>query len=229
MELIMASFDSPLGKKQIQGQPMKEFSVSDESGYVPPPPRVRHRDARAPAIDPGTMQDFQERMYNTAPAPQMREMSDVERDIMESKRAQREGKERLSDGAKRRIEILVGMTRLTKEVEVEGQRYVLQTLKSKELREALVATVEFDGSIQLVFETRKQLLARALTVVAGMDISQFLNSDDLQARLDFIEDMDHALLQRLYIEYVSLANEAQDKYSLKTPVEAKEVMDDLKK
>lgn len=225
----MASFDSPLGKKQIQNQPtMKTASVSDESGYADSPTH-RHRDQRAPVIDGRVMQDFQDRMQGATQAPPLREMSDVEREIMAAKRAQREGKERLSDGAKRRIEILIGMTRLTKDVEIAGQHYGLQTLASRELRDALVATVEFDGSIQLVFETRKQLLARSLTIIAGVEISQFLNSTDLEARLDFIEDMDHALLLRLYNEYVALAAEAQEKYALKTPAEVKEVVEDLKK
>lgn len=222
----MPKFESQLGSKQLPNQPMKEFSVSDESGSAPP---GRHRDQRAPVIDGRVMQDFQDRMQGATQAPPLREMSDVEREIMAAKRAQREGKERLSDGAKRRIEILIGMTRLTKDVEIEGQHYGLQTLKSRELRDALVATVEFDGSIQLVFETRKQLLARSLTMIAGVEISQFLNSTDLEARLDFIEDMDHALLLRLYNEYVALAGEAQEKYALKTPVEVKEVLEDLKK
>jgi hypothetical protein len=226
MELMMPKFDSPIGSKSFPNQPMREFSVSDESGQAPP---GRHRDQRAPVIDGRVMQDFQDRMQGATQAPPMREMSDVEREIMAAKKAQREGKERLSDGAKRRIEILIGMTRLTKDVEIDGQHYGLQTLKSRELRDALVATVEFDGSIQLVFETRKQLLARSITMIAGVEISQFLNSPDLESRLDFIEDMDHALLLRLYNEYVSLAAEAQEKYALKTPAEVKEVVEDLKK
>ncbi len=227
----MPKFDSPIGSKQFQGQPMRDISVPDEGDYgqAPMPPRqMRHRhDQSQPVFDEGAMRNFESQLQ--PPPPQMREMSNVEMDIIAAKKAKREGKERLSDGAKRRIEILVGMTRLTKDVEIDGQQYRLQTLKSKELREALVATAEFDGSIQLVFETRKQLLARSLILVAGVEIAQFLNSDELQAKLDFIEEVDHSLLLRLYNEYVLLANEAQEKYALKTVVEVKEVAEDLKK
>ena len=156
-------------------------------------------------------------------------MSNVEKDIFEAKKAQREGKQRLSDGARRRIEMLVGMVRLTRDLEIEGNLYRLQTLKSRELRDALVATAEFDGSIQLIFETRRQLLARSLIIVAGVEIAQFLNSDELQEKLDFIEELDHSLLLRLYNEYTSLAQEAQDKYAIKTEQQVKEVLEDLKK
>ena len=149
--------------------------------------------------------------------------------MMAAKKAQREGKQRLSDGARRRIEILIGMVRLTRDIDIEGNVFKLQTLKSKEMRDALVATSEFDGTIQLVFETRKQLLARSLVMIAGVETAQFLNSEDMQDRLDFIEEMDHSLLLRLYSEYISLSKEAQDKYALKTPEEVKEVLEDLKK
>jgi hypothetical protein len=173
------------------------------------------------------MRDFQSRMQ--PPPPQMREVSNVEQEFLAAKKAKREGKERLSEGAKRRVEMLVGMTRLSRDVEVAGNMYRLQSLSSRELRDALTATAEYDGTIQLVFETRKQLLARSLVVIAGVETSQFLYSEELDVRLDFIELMDHALLLRLYNEYVLLANEAQDKYAIKTQAEVQEVLEDLKK
>lgn len=227
----MPKFDSPIGSKQFQGQPMRDISIPDDSDYdqQPMPQRpMRHtREQGPPVFDEASMREFQAQMQ--PPPHQVREMSNIEMEMLAAKKAKREGKERLSDGARRRIEILVGMTRLSREVDIDGKLYKLQTLKSKELREALVATAEFDGSIQLVFETRKQLLARSLVVVAGVEIAQFLNSEDLQARLDFIEEIDHSLLLRLYNEYILLSNEAQEKYALKTVEEAKEVAEDLKK
>ena len=221
----MPKYESDLTNKQFNQPATREFSVPDESGFVPQ--QVRQRSEPSPVFDEDEMNDFRQNMQPQR--PQVREVNDVERQILEAKKARREGKERLSDGARRRIEMLVGMTRLTKDVEIDGQLYRLQTLKSKELRDALVATSEFSGSIQMVFETRKQLLARSLIVVAGVDINQFLNSDDLEDRLYFIELVDHALLLRLYNEYVALANDAQEKYSLKTEEQVKEVLEDLKK
>jgi hypothetical protein len=227
----MPKFDSPIGSKQFHGQPMRDLSVPDDSGYdqpapMPPRPGRPHQHSH-PDFDEQAMREFQSQMQTPVQVP--REMTEAEMRILEAKKAKREGRERLSDGAKRRIEILIGMTRLTRDVDVDGKLYRLQTLKSKELREALVATAEFDGTVQLVFETRKQLLARSLVVVAGVEIEQFLSNDELQSKLDFIEEMDHALLLRLYNEYISLSNEAQEKYALKTVDELKEVADELKK
>ena len=226
----MPKFESPLGSKKIQGTPMRDFSVPDESGYTPPPAPQQHRhqhQQEMPQFDENAMRDFQSRMQG--PPPQMREVSSIEQEFLAAKKAKREGKERLSEGAKRRVEMLVGMTRLTRDVEVAGNMYRLQSLSSRELRDALTATAEYDGSIQLVFETRKQLLARSLVIIAGIETSQFLYSDELDVRLDFIELMDHALLLRLYNEYVLLSNEAQDKYAIKTQAEVQEALEDLKK
>lgn len=226
----MPKFDSPIGSKQFQGQPMRDVSIPDDSGYDQPPPRqMRTPHEPLPAFDERSMREFQAQMQ---PPPQpggVREMTDLEREIHAAKKAKREGKERLSDGARRRIEMLIGMTRLTREVEIGGQMYKLQTLTSQELRDAVVATAEFDGKVEFIFENRKQLLARSITIVAGVPIDQFLNSNSLDAYLEFIELMDHALLHRLYSEYVSLTQEAQNKYSPKTEEQIKEVVEDLKK
>ena len=223
----MGSYDSPIGKKQIKGPPMRDFSVPDESG-APVPPQHRHvQEMQPPPFDPQALREFE--ASQRPPIPQMREMNDIEQQIFQAKKAKREGKERLSDGAKRRIEMLVGMTRLTRDVDIEGNLYKLQTLSSRELRDALTATIEFDGTVEFIFETRKQLLARALTVVAGVEICQFLNSQELEDRLEFIEEMDHALLVRLYNEYTIMNQEAQDKYAIKTEAQVKEVLEDLKK
>lgn len=238
----MPKIESPITNRTIKGQPMKDLTVTDDSGFTPPqhqqpPPQFqapgnvrphRHQE-EVPQFDPHAMRDFEASMQPPRPAMPMNELTDEEKRIVELKKAKREGKERLSDGARRRIEMLIGMTRLTKDVEIEGQMYKIQTLSSRELRDAITATAEFDGSVEFIFETRKQVMARALTVVAGVDIAQFLNSYDLQDRLDFIELMDHALLLRLYTEYSTLSQEAQSKYALKTEVEVKEVLEDLKK
>ncbi len=227
----MPKFDSPIGSKQFPNQQTREFSVSDESGYQPPPPpppQQMRRDHQAPpVIDEAAFREFQARMQ--PPPPQMREMSAVEQDILAAKRAKREGKERLSEGARRRIEMLIGMTRMTRDVEIAGQMYRVQTLTDQELRDAIVASAEYDGSVQFIFENRKQLLARSITLVAGVEIDQFLNSNELEARVALIENMDHALLVRLFNEYNGLAKEAQDRYVPKTPEQVKEVAEDLKK
>jgi hypothetical protein len=125
--------------------------------------------------------------------------------------------------------MLIGMTRITRTAHIENNDYVLQTLKSKELREAVVSASLYDGTVQSPFEIRKQLLARSITQVAGMDFEQFVGSHELEAKLDAIEEFDHYLLGRLYDEYLTMVKEARDRYAIKTEDDAKEVVEDLKK
>jgi hypothetical protein len=213
----MAEFNSPIGKRNIQNN-NREYKIPDETGS--------QRNLEAPVFDQRDMQDFNNRM---SPAPAPYQSGELEREIQEQKKLKREGRDRLSEGARRRVEILVGMSRISREFDIGGYKYKLQSLTSKELREAIVGAAEFDGTVQLVFETRKQLLARSLIVVAGTDINDFLSSNDIKTKLDFIEELDHSLLLRIYNEYTLLVNEVNEKYTLKTEEEAKEVLEDLKK
>ena len=220
-------FESPLGAKPISGPQMREYTVPDESGYSPPQ-QQRPRDTGVPIFDDAAFQEFNTQIHaQTAARPT--QPSEVEQQFAEAKRLKREGKERLSDGAKRRIEMLIGMTRLTRDVEIDGHVYRLKALSSKELGDALFAAADFSGTVLYVFEARKHVLARSLMIIAGVDIEQFLSSNDLADRLALIDELDHTLLIRLYNEYNIMAKESQDRYVLKTEEEVKEVLADLKK
>jgi hypothetical protein len=205
----MANFNSPLGNKQFSGQQMREFNVPDDSGYNPPP-------------NMSDIQDFQSRSDS--------DVAEFEARVKESKEFKHSGKERLNDGAKRRIEMLIGMTRTTREVDLsEGNVFILQTLKSKEMREAIRIAAEFDGTVQSPFEIRRQLLARSLTQVAGVEVSQFVGSNSLDAKLILIDDLDESLLNRLFDEYQKMVYDARDKFAIKDASDAEQVVEDLKK
>lgn len=223
----MPKFESQLGNKSFAGQPLKEIDIPDDGEYQQPP--VQRGVEYNFQMDEQAMRDFQERIQPPQRPQSIQESTEIERQIREAKDARRTGKERLSDGAKRRIAMLINMTRLTKQVEIDGQMYALQALKGVELRDAVVGAAEFNNTVQFEFELRKQLLARSLTHIAGVEIEQFLYSRDLNDKLMLIEELDHALSLRLYNEYISLANEAQTKYSIKTNDQAQEVVEDLKK
>jgi hypothetical protein len=195
--------NSPLGSRKISDSQLKEFQVPDESG-----------------ASIGGMSQEQD---------DIRASLEYEKEYRMAKEIRRTGRERLNEGARRRIEMLIGMTRTTHAVKIGENEYVFQSLQAKEMRAALIAAAEFDGTIQSPFEIRKQLLARSLTHIAGIEIEQFLGTDQFNDRLLFIEELDEALLNRLYAEYLKMAEEARDKFALKSDEDAKEVIDNLKK
>jgi len=225
----MPEFKSPLGNRKFAGPQFREVDVPDESSgppqYVRPP-----QPQEVPVINQREMMEFQERM-GMGPdfAPPTSEMAEMEREIKAAKDARRRGQERLGDAAKRRIEMLIGMTRTTRGFDLDGHQYVLQTLKSGELRSAILAASQFDGTVESPFEIRRQLVARSLVQIAGVEVEQFLGSNTIEARLEFMEELDHYLLSRLYDEYLAMVNEARDKYAIKNETDAKEVVEDLKK
>ena len=157
------------------------------------------------------------------------DFNQIEKDIKLAKEARRTGRERLSEGAKKRIELLIGMTRITRSVDLDGNIFILQTLKAKEMREAIMEASKFNGTVEGPFELRKQLLARSLVQIAEIDIEQFISSNDFQARLDFIDELDDHFSNKLYDEYLLLSREAISKYSIKNSEDAKEIVQDLKK
>jgi len=231
MELKMPKYNSPLGNKQFDGQSLPEYDVPDETeqhGY----PAMRQRGpamhGSQPQVDVNAAIAYQNRLRELD-APAIDDSIEIEREIREAKEAKRTGRERLNDGARRRVEMLVGMTRSIREANLEGNVFVLQTLRSKEMREAIMAAAEFDGTVQSPFEIRRQLLARSLSSVAGVEVAQFVGSNSLDAKLQLIDDLDEALLNRLYSEYLLLVKESRDKFSVKTVEEAAQVAEDLKK
>src|SRR5690242_14521857 len=123
----MPHYESPLGKQKIASASFKEFEVPDESGYTEPAvPAIRSPQVVLP--DEGSLSAFQSKMQEEDPAV-------VERQIKAAKAA-RQGKDRLNDGARRRLDWLLGKTRSTKEVSIGEVVFVLEALQAKEMREA---------------------------------------------------------------------------------------------
>lgn len=136
---------------------------------------------------------------------------------------------KISDAGRKRIEILCGMISLNKEVDVEGNSFVLRSLKSKESRDCLVSALKYDGTIEFTFELRKQILARSIVSISGIDLPDFIGNYDFDARLQFIDELDDVIIDKLYSQYLILNKEIKDKYGLSGQDSAKEVVEDIKK
>jgi|SRR6185436_1030030 len=221
----MPSFESPLGNKKFgTTSPLRELDIPDETEFnqdniVNP---IMRRKAAMPILDDQAMQNFQNRLQEKDPA-------EIEREFREARRVKVSGKERLNEGAKRRLEMLLNMTRTTHEVNIGENIFVLQTIPSKSMREAIMVASEYDGTVQAPFEARRQFLARSIVQIAGVEFGQFVGSDSLQSKLSFIDELDEPLLNTLYGEYLKMSEIAKNKYSVKNNIEAKEIVEDLKK
>lgn len=137
---------------------------------------------------------------------------------------------RITDFAKRRIEILSNIGRLTRDVQIGESVFSLRTLKEHEQRAATLASVENAKlDLQIHFEGRKQQLSRALYKIDGEDIAIVLGTDDPEARLELLGALEDIVVEKLWTELVSLKDEVRTKYGIKSAKDAEEVAADLKK
>lgn len=153
---------------------------------------------------------------------------DFEAEIAADRKARKEGP-RLSPQARQRIELLCGMHRMTRDVEIDGEVFRLQTLKSRETRAAVKAASSFDNNIDVSYQSRIQFLSRSLCQISGQSMEDILGDDSLDKIMLFIDELDDVILERLYAEYLILTKAASDKYGLKTESDRKEASEDLGK
>lgn len=137
-------------------------------------------------------------------------------------------KERMSDSSKKRIEFLLNLTTLKKEVEINKTKFVLRTLKGKEQKDAIVTAAKHEG-VNYIFELRRNLLARSLESISSLSFEEFIGSNVLEDKLNFIDEMDDALVKLLYKAYDELFVESNSKYAIDSEEKAKELVEDLKK
>lgn len=239
----MASIKSDLTNKNYPaGQGMRQFDVPDESEDL-----YDYSQDSGPPVDPQNIEAINARLASrglppldetprrpVAPA-QARNYNDtealnnLENKVSQARKLKATGKERLSVGAKRRVEALCGMFKNHIDVDIDGQLFVLRTLKGGEMKAALIAASEFNGTVSLPFETRKYLLSYSLVQIAGTEVEMFLGDNSIEARMEFLEELDDSILNRLYGAYIDLVNETNAKYAIKNEADAKEVAADLKK
>lgn len=166
----------------------------------------------------------------TSTADRMSAPSEAETARKEARQARLEETVRISDPAKRRIEHLAGIGRLTRDVSIEGISFSLRTLKAYETRE--VSLKVFNPTytnVEASYEARRQQLARSIFKIDSTDVALVLGDDSVETRLNFIDELEETAAQRLFDEFTVLKNEATAKFGITTDAEVKEVAEDLKK
>lgn len=156
-------------------------------------------------------------------------ISEIEQKIIQARHDKAKGIERLSPEAKKRVELVTGIGRLEKDVQIDDVTFTLRTIKSREMKEAMLSLIGIQYELEATFEKRRQLVARSLHKINGVELLLFLGDDSLESRLSFVDELDEYVTSKLFEEYVSLANEATEKYTPKTLDEAKEVAEEIKK
>lgn len=158
-----------------------------------------------------------------------RELSPEERQELARFRSTANQPGKLTDYAKKRAEILANIGRNTKDIAAEGVVFSLKTLKTKETREATLPMFKCQNDIDAGFEIRRQTLARSIFAIDGQEISLIVGGDDLELRLELIDELEESLISTLYKAHLDLKQETLDKFFPKNEIETKGVLEDLKK
>lgn len=204
----MSGYDSPNFKKSVQqpkGQ-MREFNIGP------------------PENDPNSPNNFTPLQQPQTPG----EVEDLARIARQERLA---AANKIGDQAKKRIEILADIGRLTKDVQIGGFTFSLRTLKARETKDASLATFSVAiTNLEASYEARKQQLARSVFKIDGEDIAEIIGSRNLEDRMKFLEDnLEDIVVEKLWNEFIALKEEAKAKYGINTAKEAEEVLEDLKK
>jgi hypothetical protein len=217
----MGSFDSPNFKSNIpqsQQNPLQQFTVG------PPDEDL-----------PAQSQAASTRTTSFGPPQQIRDLSPSEEEAMmrEARRQKLENinSPKIGDLAKKRIELLADIGRLTKDVKIGNYTFSLRTLKAKETRQAALSTFSTAiTQLEASYEARKQQLARSIFKIDGEDLDMIIGNTSLEARMSFIEDnLEDIVVEKLWDEFIALKEESRVKYGINTVKDVEEVSADLKK
>ncbi len=155
-------------------------------------------------------------------------MPDVERDIRAARQQKASGRTPMNSFAKERVKFLLGIGQLTRDVPVGGTVFSLRTLKGRESREALSAAASVP-QIEVLFEGRRQQLARSIYKIDGVDTDTAMGTYALEDKLEILDEMDDNLMNHLYSQFSELNEEATNKFAIKPDENIEELVADVKK
>lgn len=238
---------------------MRTFEVSDESedygqeqaphGYAPRPQGYATSDVPYPGAIPISPQYGTGRggfVVNAGPppeghqfgappqggmqfgAPQQPQMTDAERQIRAARQQKASGRIPMNSYAKERIQFLLDIGRQTRDVEVGGTVFSLRTLKGRESREALAAAAAVP-QIEVLFEGRRQQLARSIYKIDGVDVDTAIGTNSLEEKLYILDEMDDNLMNHLYSNYSELNEDANKRFGIKPDENVEQLVTDIKK
>lgn len=209
----MSEVKSPLGKKSFASGPRKILTVTDDSfDDVPMIPQQPGRQMQEPMSQQPVRLNVDQ--FNE----------------MQAKRNElRSTQKKSTSESKLRAEILCGIGRLQTEVIAGGSKFVLQSLKSGEMKEVMKLVSQVSIAAEAMFEMRANILARALYTVDDQPIELVLGANSLEDIIDFVNDLQESFVNQLYTSYTSMVKTNDEKFTVKNEADAQEVAEEIKK
>lgn len=189
---------------------------------------------------------------NEAQKPDKSQMIDpsiVSQMRSKAQESQKESEGRALLEARHRVELITGLGRKTKNVDVSIEdksiTFTLRSLKAfeqnllaevmEEVRDSTAPNGAALFSRTGIFRIKTEALAHSLFLVDSQPIDVVLGTsgyeydDQIQARRDLVQEMDGALVDYLFVKYEELNKETYDGYSPKTSEEVAEMVGSIRK
>ncbi len=138
-------------------------------------------------------------------------------------------KNKLGEHAKKRVEILADIGRLTRDVTVGGITFSLRTLKNREARETTTSIMKCPNDLDASYELKRQTLARSIFQVDGRDIEEALGGTSFDLKLALVDEMEEVVIIKLYNEFHKMRDDVVSQYGILSEKDVKEVVADVKK
>lgn len=217
----MTEFKSPAFKRSVGAKPYREFSPvgAPEDTTNPLPP-----------VNPSFLpQNAPPNNFSQFSTQQPTQLSQEEMELLRQAREQKNNPI-ITPPAKKRIEYLADLGRMTKDVQIGEHIFQLRTLKSKEIKEVYTTVAHTaTNAIEEPFIYRRFSLAYALYKIDNSTLDLMLDIKTFPERLEFIDGLEENIASQLFTAYEKLRQESNNQFAVKTEQDAKEVADALKK
>lgn len=182
------------------------------------------------AHDSRDAREYQERYAHPAQPQEFRGTTQAEAESYRQARADRLATDKkISSSARERVEVLIGLGRVKTEVELEGVKFTLQSLKAAEMRDVTFEGNKGRDEMDKYFLSRNHTVARSIVAIDGQPVDLVLGSRDQESVLDLINNMEDSMIETLHDTYFEMVKLNKRKLTIESKGEAKEVVEDVKK
>jgi len=166
------------------------------------------------------------RQWNAGPEP---DINDVEQQIEQARAQRHASKQRATKAAMQRLEVLVGIGRLTKDVVIDNITFSLRSLKSREIQNVMEKAVAAQTNIGEAIAIRNNTLGYAVYQIDGQPLSVYVQSKKIEDAVDLIGELEESVVLQLWDQYSDMLSAHNDNLPKDLGKTADEQIDNIKK
>lgn len=149
--------------------------------------------------------------------------------IAQERKSRRESQERVSRSAINRLEILAGIARGTKDIEIGGVTFGLRTLKAREQKDLVMRATNSSNGFDEMFTVRIYTLAYGVYQIDGRDACEVLGTYKIDELAKIYEDFEESLVSKLHEEHTNMVKEHNSLVFKDLGQNSKEIVETIKK